>query len=146
MRKPLGLYLAIVVVFLETVPAVASHYANERARSGILTEREARLEVRRVLRQRGFAGAVTSHLKQNCHRQAKLRIHCRYSRNLNGGNYKLRGSGVVYVLSASSGALLRYRLDTTVTLAPPCEGSATRPCVSRFHFTYANHQRVSSSG
>lgn len=146
MRKRLWLALAIVVVVLQTVPAVASHYANERSRSGILSEREARLEVRRVLRQRGFASAVRSHLKQECHRQAKLRVSCRYSRNLNGGNYKLRGSGVVYVLSSSLGALLRYRLDTTVTITPPCEGSATRPCVSQFHFTYANHQRAGSGG
>jgi len=143
-RATLGLVLAALLI--SAIPAAASHYGDERGASGQLTEREVRLEVRRVLRQRGFDMAVTSGLRQDCQRRTSRRFRCRFSRDLSGGTFKLRGSGSVYVLSSSSGALVRYQLDSTVTLTPPCEGSETVACVSRFYFTHANHQRVSSAG
>lgn len=145
-RQRTALVLLTAALPVSAVPAVASHYGESRAASGQLTEREARLEVRRILRQRGFANAVTSGLRQDCRRRTGRRFRCRFSRDLSRGSFKLRGSGSVYVLSASSGALVRYQLDSTVTLAPPCEGSATVACVSRLHFTHANHQRVYSGG
>jgi hypothetical protein len=72
---------------------------------------------------------------------AELRFTCRYSGRLEGGKVKLRGDGVVSVRSPSSGTRLRYRLDTTVTTAPPCATSQTQACAERFRFTHTNHQR-----
>jgi len=140
---PLALFVGL---FASAGPAAASHYVNERVRDGVLTEREARVEVRRILRQRGFARAVTTGLHQACNRRSALRMRCRYSRTLSGGTFLLLGSADVYVASRSRGELLRYRLNTTVSISAPCEGSAAKPCVSRFHFTHLNHQRVSSGG
>jgi len=146
MQKRTTFVLVLAALPISAIPATASHYGDERSASGKLAEREVRLEIRKVLRQRGFAAAVTRGLRQDCQRRTSRRFRCRFSRDLSRGSFKLRGSGSVYVVSPSSGALLRYQLDTTVTIAPPCEGSATVACVSRSHFTHANHQRVYSGG
>lgn len=129
--------LMLIGVCIMVASARASHYANERGRGGVLTEQDVRLEIRRVLRQRGFAGRVAASLKQDCRRRSARRFTCQYSRDLRDleGSFRLRGSGAVYVLSGSAKALLRYRLHTTVTISPPCEIS----CVATFHFTHANH-------
>lgn len=142
MKTRLAFLLPIVCLVLPAPPAAASHYGKARAGSGTLRLSEVRREVRRVLRQRGFANAVTAGLQPQCRRHSRLRFKCRYSRRLEGGKVKLRGDGVVSVRSPSSGAPLRYRLDTTVTTAPPCATSQTQACVERFRFTHTNHQRV----
>lgn len=143
--RPAAAALLVTGLYITAAPAPASHYADERARGGTLTEKEVRLEIRRVLRQRGFARRVSADLKQNCQRRSARRFTCQYSRDLEG-SFRLRGSGTVYVLSGSANALLRYRLDTTVTISPPCEGSPHEPCVSHFRFTDANHRRVYPGG
>jgi polyhydroxybutyrate depolymerase len=144
-KTRLASLLALVLLSLPAAPAQASHYAKARAGKGPLTEGEARREVRRVLRQRGFDGSVTTGLKQSCRRLSRRRVGCRFSRGFVGGVLALRGKGSVYLSSLSRGALLRYRLDTTVTYAEPCEASQTGACVERFYFTQANHLRVDGS-
>jgi polyhydroxybutyrate depolymerase len=134
--------LLVICLVLPAAPAAASHYGKARAGSGPLSVSEVRLEIRRILRQRGFAKTVTAGLQPQCRRRSPLRFECRYSRRLEGGNVKLRGNGVVSVAARSSGSLLRYRLDTTVSTAPPCATSQTVACVERFRFTHTNHQRV----
>ncbi|MEA2231850.1 MAG: polyhydroxybutyrate depolymerase [Solirubrobacteraceae bacterium] len=135
-------FLLVICLVLPAAPAAASHYGKARAGSGPLSVSEVRLEIRRILRQRGFAKTVTAGLQPKCRRRSPLRFECRYSRRLEGGNVKLRGDGVVSVGARSSGSLLRYRLDTTVSTAPPCATSQTVACVERFRFTHTNHQRV----
>ena len=141
MKTRLAFLLAVICLVLPAAPAAANHYGKARAGSGTLRVGEVRLEVRRVLRQRGFANTVTAGLQPQCRRRSPLRFTCRYSRRLEGGKVKLRGDGVISVRSPSSGARLRYRLDTTVTTAPPCATSQTQECVERFRFTHTNHQR-----
>ncbi|MDX6708231.1 MAG: polyhydroxybutyrate depolymerase [Solirubrobacteraceae bacterium] len=135
-------FLLVICLVLPAAPAAASHYGKARADSGPLSVSEVRLEIRRILRQRGFAKTVTAGLQPKCRRRSPLRFECRYSRRLEGGNVKLRGNGVVSVGARSTGSLLRYRLDTTVSTAPPCATSQTVACVERFRFTHTNHQRV----
>jgi polyhydroxybutyrate depolymerase len=134
--------LPVICLVLPAAPAAASHYAKARAGSGTLRLGEVRVEIRRVLRQRGFANTVTAALQPQCRRRSRLRFTCRYSRRLEHGKVKLRGDGDVSVRSPSSGARLRYRLDTTVRTAPPCATSQTQACVERYRFTHTNHQRV----
>ena len=133
-------FLLVICLVLPAAPAAASHYGKARAGSGPLSVSEVRLEIRRILRQRGFAKTVTAGLQPKCRRRSPLRFECRYSRRLEGGNVKLRGNGVVSVGARSTGSLLRYRLDTTVSIAPPC--ATSQACVERFRFTHTNHQRV----
>ncbi|MEA2187095.1 MAG: polyhydroxybutyrate depolymerase [Solirubrobacteraceae bacterium] len=135
-------FLLVICLVLPAAPAAASHYGKARAGSGPLSVSEVRLEIRRILRQRGFAKTVTAGLQPKCRRRSPLRFECRYSRRLEGGNVKLRGNGVVSVGARSTGSLLRYRLDTTVSTARPCATSQTVACVERFRFTHTNHQRV----
>jgi polyhydroxybutyrate depolymerase len=141
-KRRLAFLLAVICLVLPAPPAGATHYGKARAGSGTLSLGEVRLEVRRVLRQRGFATTVMAGLRPQCRRRSALRFTCRYSRRLEGGNVKLRGDGVVSVSSRRSRARLRYRLDTTVRTAPPCATSQTQACVERFRFTHTNDQRV----
>jgi len=134
--------LAVVSLPLTAMPAAASHYVKARAKSGPLSDREVRREVRRVLQQRGFHKAVTTGMKQTCRRRSRLRYQCRYSRRDVGAILLVRGNGSVSVTSLARGAPLRYRLDTTVTFAPPCEDSQSGSCVERYLFTQATHERV----
>ena len=137
--------LLLVPSFALAAPASAEHYSVERQSSGILKSVEARIEIRRVLAERGFARRVPRGMKPSCTRRSPLRLACSFTRTLAGG-WRLVGSGEVYVLSRRYGALLRYRLSTTVTIQPPCEGSQTLPCITRARFTYLNHRRVYSGG
>jgi polyhydroxybutyrate depolymerase len=141
-KSRLALLLPVVCLVLPAPPAAASHDAKARAGSGKLSLNEVRAEVRRVLRQRGFANTVTAGLQPHCLRRSALRFTCRYSGRVEGGKVTFRGDGVVSVRSRSSGVRLRYRLDTTVTTAPPCATSQTQACVERFRFTDTNHQRM----
>lgn len=147
-RRAVALTPVVMTAAIALLAAVAraDHLVVDRASSGALHEREARIELRRVLRERGFARRVPRGLDIDCRRRSALRFRCSFSRTLFGGAWRLTGSGHVYVLSRSYGALLRYRLNVKVAVAPPCEGSEARPCVAHFRFTYVNHQRVHAGG